>query len=101
MPTALRTTLSAIALATSGLAAAQVPPTLDKVKAAGSITVAYREASIPFSYLGGDGQPTGFGWEICGKIVDDVKKAVGRPDLKVQTQAVTSQNRIPLTVNGT
>lgn len=101
MPKTLRPLLSAIALAASGLAGAQVPPTLDKVKASGSITVAYREASIPFSYLGGDGQPTGFGWEICGRIVEEVKKAVGRPDLKVQTQAVTSQNRIPLTVNGT
>ena len=82
-------------------AAAQVPPTLDKAKSSGSFTVAYREASIPFSYLGGDAQPTGFGWEICGKIVDAVKKATGRADLKVGTQAVTSQNRIPLMVNGT
>lgn len=101
MPKTLRPLLTAIALAACGLVAAQVPPTLDKVKASGSITVAYREASIPFSYLGGDGQPTGFGWEICGRIVEEVKKATGRPDLKVQTQAVTSQNRIPLTVNGT
>jgi ABC-type amino acid transport substrate-binding protein len=82
-------------------AAAQVPPTLDKAKAAGSFTVAYREASIPFSYLGGDAQPTGMGWEICGRIFDQVKKATGRSDLKLNTQAVTSQNRIPLMVNGT
>ncbi len=82
-------------------ALAQVPPTLDKVKANGSISVAYRESSIPFSYLGADAQPTGFGWEICGLIVDQVKKATGRTDLKVTTQAVTSQNRIPLLVNGT
>ncbi len=92
-------TLLAAALSLPALA--QVPPTLDKVKASGSITVAYREASIPFSYLGGDAQPTGIGWEICGKIVEQVKKATGRADLKLATQAVTSQNRIPLMVNGT
>jgi glutamate/aspartate transport system substrate-binding protein len=80
---------------------AQGTGTLDKVKASGSITVAYRESSIPFSYLGGDAKPVGFGWEICGKIVDQVKKATGRADLKVETQAVTSQNRIPLLQNGT
>ena len=80
---------------------AQAPSTLDKVKASGFITLAYRESSIPFSYLGGDGQPTGFGWEICGKLVEQVRKATGRPDLKVNTQAVTSQNRIPLVINGT
>jgi glutamate/aspartate transport system substrate-binding protein len=80
---------------------AQSPSTLDKVKQSGSITVAYREASIPFSYLDDKAQPTGFGWEICGRIVDEVKKATGRADLKVATQAVTSANRIPLLVNGT
>ncbi len=89
------------ATATLGTAHAQVPPTLDKIKASGSMTVSYRESSIPFSYLGGDGQPTGFGWEICGRIVDAVKKATGRADLKVATQAVTSQNRMPLMQNGT
>jgi glutamate/aspartate transport system substrate-binding protein len=80
---------------------AQVPPTLDKVKASGTITVAHRESSIPFSYLGGDGKPVGFGWEICGKIVDQVKRATGRSDLKVETVPVTSANRIPLVQNGT
>ena len=89
------------ATATLGTAHAQVPPTLDKIKASGSMTVSYRESSIPFSYLGGDGQPTGFGWEICGRIVDAVKKATGRAALKVATQAVTSQNRMPLMQNGT
>jgi glutamate/aspartate transport system substrate-binding protein len=94
--------LAPAALAVSAATAvAQAPTTLDKVKADGSITVAYRESSIPFSYLGGDGQPVGFGWEICQRIVDNVKKATGRSDLKVNAQAVTSQNRIPLMQNGT
>jgi len=91
--------LTAVVMSTG--ATAQTPSTLDKVKASGVITVAYRESSIPFSYLDDKAQPTGFGWEICGKIVDDVKKATGRTDLKVQTQAVTSANRIPLLQNGT
>ncbi len=90
--------LPALALSLTLPAQAQ---TLDKVKASGSITVAYRESSIPFSYLDDKAQPTGFGWEICQRIVDDVKKATGRNDLKVATQAVTSANRIPLLMNGT
>ena len=80
---------------------AQQPGTLDKAKSSGSLTVAYRESSIPFSYIGGDGKPTGFGWEICSRIVEQVKRATGRADLKVEAQAVTSQNRIPLMQNGT
>jgi len=88
-------------VAATSLAQAQTAPTLDKVKASGSISVAYRESSIPFSYLDDKAQPTGFGWEICARIVDEVKKATGRADLKVTTQSVTSANRIPLLVNGT
>lgn len=80
---------------------AQTASTLDKVKAAGFITVAYREASIPFSYLADGQNPTGFAWEICSKIVDEVKKATGRADLQIKTQAVTSANRVPLLQNGT
>ena len=94
-------TVSLLALAASGSSQAQSPPTLDKVKAAGAITLAYREASIPFSYLDDKAQPVGFGFEICNKIVDEVKKATARPDLKVNLQAVTSANRIPLLTNGT
>jgi len=100
LPTrALLSTAVVAVLLTAGPAAhAQ---TLDKVKASGSIAVAYRESSIPFSYLDDKAQPTGFGWEICGRIVDEVKKATGRADLKITIQAVTSANRIPLLVNGT
>jgi glutamate/aspartate transport system substrate-binding protein len=84
-----------------GGAHAQASSTLDKVKASGSLVLAYRESSIPFSYLGADARPTGFGWEVCAKVVEQVKKATGRADLKVEMQAVTSQNRIPLMQNGT
>ena len=98
-PTRLTTILSLLALA--GPAFAQTPGTLDKVKQSGAITLAYRESSIPFSYLDDKAQPVGFGHEICLKIVDEVKKATGRSDLKVNLQAVTSANRIPLLQNGT
>lgn len=93
--------LIAFAATLAALTAHAEPGTLDKVKASGTITLAYRDSSIPFSYLGADAKPTGFGWEICGRIVDQVKKATGRADLQVATQAVTSQNRIPLLTNGT
>ena len=91
--------VASLAALSAGSAAAQ--STLERIKERGSISVAYRESSIPFSYLGGDGQPVGFGWEICGKVVEQVKKTLGRADLKISTQAVTSQNRIPLLQNGT
>ena len=92
---------SALAATLLALLPAAWAQTLDKVKASGSIAVAYRESSIPFSYLDDKAQPVGFGWEICQRIVDEVRKATGRADLKITTQAVTSANRIPLLMNGT
>jgi glutamate/aspartate transport system substrate-binding protein len=92
--------LCLLALALPALALAQTS-TLDKIKQNGSMTLAYREASIPFSYLDDKAQPTGFGFEICEKIAERVKTATGRADMKKQYQAVTSANRIPLLTNGT
>jgi len=91
--------LSLLACSLPLFAAAQT--TLEKVKQSGLMGVAYRESSIPFSYLDDKAQPVGFGADICNKVVEEVKKATGRADLKVQLQAVTSANRIPLLQNGT
>ncbi|AEB87031.1 amino acid ABC transporter substrate-binding protein [Alicycliphilus denitrificans] len=96
------TTILAAALAACALAgtAAQAD-TLKKIADTGKITVAYRESSVPFSYLAGSGGPVGFSVEITNAIVDAVKKQLNKPGLKVDMQAVTSQNRIPLLQNGT
>ncbi|MEP6502589.1 MAG: amino acid ABC transporter substrate-binding protein [Betaproteobacteria bacterium] len=91
---------TACALAAAS-AQAQALPTLARAKASGTLTIGYRESSMPFSYLGSDAQPTGFAWEICNRVADQVRKATGRADLKIATQAVTPQNRIPLLQNGT
>ena len=93
--------LSLFVLAAPALVWAQTPPTLDKIKASGSMTLAYREASIPFSYLDDKAKPTGFGYEICEKIADRVKQVTGVANLQKNYQAVTSANRIPLLQNGT
>src|ERR1043165_10241880 len=79
---------------------AQAGGTLDKVKASGVITVAYRDSWIPFSYLGADAQPTGFGWEICGRIVEQGRQATGLADPKVATPSVTVENRSPPPAQG-
>src|SRR6185369_7071142 len=75
--------------------------TLKKIKETGTITVGHRDASIPFSYYDDQQKPVGYAMDICARIVEDVKKAVGNPNLKVAYQLVTSANRIPLMANGT
>ena len=89
------------ALLAAGLLAAAQAQTLKKVADANKITVSYREASVPFSYLIGSSKSVGFSVELTDAIVDDVRKKLNRPNLQVATMPVTSQNRIPLLVNGT
>ncbi len=88
-------------LATSAFAADDLTGTLKKIKDSGSMTLGYREASVPFSYLQADGTPVGYGYEVCNRIADAVKKDLNMPNLKINYQPVTSANRIPLIQNGT
>jgi len=75
--------------------------TLAKIAESGKITLAYRESSVPFSYLDGPNKPIGFSVELSNAVVEAVKKKLNKPSLQVQLMPVTSQNRIPLITNGT
>ena len=84
--------------------ASEVPltGTLGKVASANSITLGYRDASVPFSYVGDHtGQPMGYSVELADKIVERIKQQLALPELKVKYNLVTSQTRIPLVQNGT
>ena len=74
--------------------------TLGKIVERGSIVLAYRESSVPFSYLEGPGKPIGFGVEVANKVAEAVRQATGKKDVRIKYQAVTSQNRVPLVANG-
>ena len=88
-------------LATAGLATTANAQTLKKIADSNKITVSYREASVPFSYLIGSTKSVGFSVELTEAIIDDVRKKVKKPNLEVAYMPVTSQNRIPLLMNGT
>lgn len=92
--------MTAIVLA-AGLATTAGAQTLQKIADANKITVSYREASVPFSYLIGSSKAVGFSVELSEAIIDDVRKKLKKPNLEVAYMPVTSQNRIPLLVNGT
>jgi glutamate/aspartate transport system substrate-binding protein len=75
--------------------------TLDKIKAAGAVTMGVRESSIPMSYTTGDSRFDGFHVEVCRMILNDIKDKLGLSTLRINYQPVTAQNRIPLVQNGT
>lgn len=93
-------TTLAIALIAAGLCALPVvAQTLKKVADSNTITVAHREASVPFSYLV-DGQPVGFAVDLTAAIVEDVRRVLQRPALTMRSVQVSGANRIPLLVDG-
>jgi len=93
--------LMAAVLLTAAATGAQAADTLAKIAESGKITLAYRESSVPFSYLDGPNKPIGFSVELSNAVVEAVKKKINKPNLQVALMPVTSQNRIPLIQNGT
>jgi glutamate/aspartate transport system substrate-binding protein len=76
-------------------------PTLSKIRATGTLSLGYRESSIPFSYLGPDQKPIGISIDLCQAVTEKLKAQLKLPDLKVTMVAVNASNRIPLIQNGT
>ncbi len=94
--------VAALALLAAGTAGAQeLTGTLKKIKDSGTITIGYRETSIPFSYLNEQQQPVGYSMDLCAVIVEEVKKELNLAQLTVKYNPVTPQTRIPLMANGT
>ena len=93
--------LTSAALACALGLPAHAADTLAKVAADNKITFAYRDSSVPFSYLAGADKPIGFGVDISNAVLAAVKKELGKNDIQVGWQSVTSANRIPLLANGT
>ncbi|GAB5338037.1 transporter substrate-binding domain-containing protein [Pseudomonas fluorescens] len=76
--------------------------TLSKIASAKAITLGYRDASVPFSYVGdSSGKPMGYSVELANKIVERIQQKTGVANLNVKYNLVTSQTRIPLVQNGT
>ncbi len=94
-----------IALALTALACggtfAQANDTLAKIKSKGEITLGTRDSSGALAFTLGDGKYVGFHTEMSENIAADIQKQLGLPKLTVNKQLITSQNRIPLIVNGT
>ena len=90
--------------AAAALAQAQDAPelltgTLLKARESGSLTLGYRESSIPFSYLSARGEPIGYSIDLCKLLVDAIGAAVDR-ELTIRWQPVTPQTRIDAVVSG-
>lgn len=76
------------------LGASAEPGTLARIKKSGTIKLGYREASIPFSYIGDNGRPAGYSVDLCQHVAKSVQQQLGLSDLKMRWVRVTPANRI-------
>jgi len=73
--------------------------TLAKARTTGAVTIAFRESSVPFSFLSPRKEPIGYSIELCKKLVEAIGEAVGK-ELAIRWVAVTSETRIDAIVSG-
>lgn len=73
--------------------------TLEKVRQSGTVTIGYRDSSIPFSYLSARGEPIGYSIDLCRAVVDAIAETVGKP-VAIRWAPVTSESRIAAVTSG-
>jgi ABC-type amino acid transport substrate-binding protein len=73
--------------------------TLLKARANGAVTLAYRDSSVPFSYVSAKSEPIGYSIELCRKLVEAIGETVGR-ELEIRWLPVTAESRIDAIVSG-
>ena len=67
---------------------------LSRIKESGEFRLGHRQSSMPFSFFGDNGVPSGYSVDICRKIYEHVKTELKMPDLKLQYVLVQSPDRI-------
>lgn len=97
----LGATLAAVLAIPAGTVLADETPTIDKIIERGEIVIGHRPASPPFGFIAEDGTVTGYSVEICKYIAEEIKVALGHPELKTVFVPVDAANRVPLVQNGT
>lgn len=75
------------------LAFGQTVDTLEKLRQTRQIVLGVRSNAQPFSTMS-QGAPTGYSVDLCGKVVDSLRKELKLPDLKVRYVPVTAGDRI-------
>jgi ABC-type amino acid transport substrate-binding protein len=101
LPTPMRLLAATLLTGLACLAtAAQAGAILERIKHSGRITIAHREASVPFSYLDTQGRPVGYAMDLCQRLVEAIGRRVERKSLAVDLKLVTSATRIPTMADG-
>ncbi len=67
---------------------------IDRIKANKKVVIAYSRTSSPFSLDDENGQPVGYGMDMCSRVVESLRKKLGVSDLKVEYVTPPLQERL-------
>jgi ABC-type amino acid transport substrate-binding protein len=97
-PTAVALLASIVVLSASPASAAS--PTLDRIKASGTITFAFRDNAAPFSFRDREGNVRGYSVDLCTRIAAAIQKQLGLASLAIKWRAVDAANRLSVVASG-
>ena len=97
--------LRAVALLSLAMASLSVPAepltgALKRIHDTATIKMGYREEALPFSFVGTDGEPTGYSVELCTRVANAIKDQLKLPALNTTWVPVTADTRIDAVVDG-
>ena len=100
LPLLLAVALTAPLLAIPAARAQELTGTLKKIKDTKTVTLGYRESSIPFSYVNKVGEPIGYSIDLCNAVVDELSKELEGIEIAIGYKKVTAETRIPAVKSG-
>ena len=90
----------ALGASTFSESAAAQSPTLNRIKATGTITFGYRNNAVPFSYQDRDGRVKGYSVELCTRVAGAIQKELALSELKIEWVPVEASNRLDYVISG-
>jgi glutamate/aspartate transport system substrate-binding protein len=96
-------TVFLLAFGLAGPAAAQeLTGTLKRIADTGEIRIGFVPDATPMSFVGDDGNPTGYSIALCLGIANAVKKSVGLTDIKISyVPLISPEDRLRAVEDGT
>lgn len=91
-PHAARTAL--IVLLAGAAAGASAGPVLERIAQRGTIVLAHRESSVPFSYVDGNNRPVGYAIDLCLKVAEAVRQKLALKAIAHEYVPVTPADRM-------
>ena len=93
--------LTAAPAASEDTMPAELTGTLKQVHESGIVTIGYREASFPFSFIRpGTSEPLGYSIDLCRGVVAEIMRELNGTPIRIAYRPVTAETRIDAVVSG-